>query len=349
LVPFVHFSFFIYLKIKIQYNLLGKSIVNVNGKVWRSEELPDDLLMDYYNIENNVYSKKKNFAEQLGLRIALAKEVGKNVNNQVGIPKLTEVLSIPPVNTEDARKYYDDTLKNFGSLAFSGQSFEKLKSQLMAQLNQQKINEFSNNKIEEYVANGKIKVLMDPPLALPPKVDLSLFPNRGNPNTNITFVSIVDYMDPRSREILPEVENIYKNYSSKINFVSVIYSLSQNGRGGAFAKGAYCAKEQGNEKFWNYNKISLETPIPTTEESAIFKDEKQLNNEVIDVAQTAKLDVVKFTICINSDGIKQTMQKVQNQLYSFNSFQGTPTFYLNRRPVRVSLKELDSKLKNELN
>jgi protein-disulfide isomerase len=329
-------------------SLLGKPLVNIEGKVWRSGELPYDLLMDYYNIENNIYLSQKNFAEKLGLRILLAKEGGKKVTSQE-IPKLKDVIQVPSAKEEDARNYYDQALKNSGPSVFGGQNFEKLRPQIISQLNQQKITEISNKKIEELAASGKIKMLIEPPLGVPSKMDLSLFPSRGKADAAVTFVSVIDYMDPMSREEEPEIERFYKSYSSKINFINIAYSISQNGLGVAFAKGAYCAKEQGNDLFWNYHEKSLKRPLPTAEENGDFKDSQHLNNEVIKVAKATNLDINKFTSCINSNNANITIQKVQNQLYSSSGFQGTPTFYLNRRPIRVSLKELKSKLQNELN
>jgi protein-disulfide isomerase len=330
------------------FPLLGKPLVNIDGKIWTSADLPDDSLRDYYNLENNVYNSEKYFSEQLALRIILANEMGKKASNE-SIPKLSELLIVPPIKDEDALKYYNSLVMRAGIGVFGGQSFEKVKSQLIVQLNQEQLNNISNKKIEELTSNKKIKLLFSAPSGTLARLDTSLFPMRGNDNSRVTLVSVLDYMDPRSREIEPELEKLYKDYASKINFINIAYSISPNGLGAAFAKGAYCAKEQGNKSFWNYNEKSFEKPMPTVEENGFFKDSKQLNKEVIEVAQHAKLDMDKFTSCVNSGRGNLMMQKVQNQLYSFNSFQGTPTFYLNRRTVQVSLKELDSKLRNELN
>jgi protein-disulfide isomerase len=328
--------------------LLGKPLVSVGGKVWRSGDLPYDLLMNYYDLENDIYLSEKSFAEFLGVRILLAKELGKKVTNQE-IPKLKDVLQVPSATAEDAREFYNKIAKRSNRPVFGGQSFEKLMPQIIAQLNEDKMEEFSNKKFQELMASGKIQMLVDPPLGRPTRIDFSMFPKRGKSDSAVTFVSVIDYMDPISRDAEPELERFYKNYSSKINFVHIPYSLLQNGLGEAFAKGAYCAMEQGNDLFWSYHKKTLKKSLPAAEENREIKDTQKLNNEVIKVAQATNLDINKFTSCLNAKNANITMKKVQNQLYSSSGFKETPSFYLNRRQVRISLKELSSKLESELN
>lgn len=55
-------------------NILVKKIVKIEDKIWTSADLPNDLLIEYTNIENNIYSAQKRFADHLALKIILAKE-----------------------------------------------------------------------------------------------------------------------------------------------------------------------------------------------------------------------------------------------------------------------------------
>ncbi|APJ03781.1 DsbA family protein [Silvanigrella aquatica] len=327
--------------------LIIKNLVSVNGKVWTTADLPDDLLVEYYNIENSIYNSQKYFAEQLGLRIELASEKGK-IANKENIPKLSDLFVNSKVNDSEIRKYYDDMIHKMGANVFAGQSFEKLKPQIAYQLTHEKINEMSKNKIGELTNSGKFKVLLSAPLGAPISLDTSIFPKRGNENNNITFVSVVDYMDPKSREIEPKIEELYKKFSSKINFINIPYSQFQNSINGFFAKGAYCAKEQGQEQFWNFNNLSFKKSLPSADEQRILNDSAKMNAEVIQVAKSAHLDIDKFSSCLNSNNIRIELQNVQNKLYASGEFKGAPSFYINKRSVRVSLQELENTLKDEV-
>ena len=60
---------------------LGVSLVKVDGQVYTTESLPGDSTMEYYMLENNIFKAKETFSNQLGLRVAIAKDANKTVND----------------------------------------------------------------------------------------------------------------------------------------------------------------------------------------------------------------------------------------------------------------------------
>ncbi len=328
--------------------IMGRPLINFEGKVWTSNDLPDDLAIDYYNVENNMYNSLKYFSEKLALRLSLAQEMKKEITSK-SIPKLSDLVKIPEAKESDAKKYYDDLVNKAGISVFGGQSFDKIKQQLLFQLNNERIVNFSSKKIDELVNLGKFKLLFDSPLGAPSNIDYSLYPYRGKENSNMVMISVIDYTDPKSREIQPELEKIYHRFSSKIKFINIPYSQYSNSLGGLFAKGAFCANEQGNDKYWDYNKKAFENSNKVSLDDINMKDVKNLNIKVMEVAKSSKLNLDKFSSCLNADKSKVTLQKTQNQMYSVNDFQGAPSFFLNKRPIRISLKVFEKSLDNSLN
>ncbi len=327
--------------------LLNKKIVKIDDKIWTSADLPNDLLLEYTNIENNIYNAQKRFADYLALRILLAKEEKKAFNSDY-IPGLFELLQFPHKSESEAREYFDKMLKDHGANVFAGQSFEKIKSQIQYQLNYEQLNTLAEKKIEQYLADQKYQTYLSIPLGNPVLFNINKYPNRGNGKTHFSLISVVDFTNPKSIELEYKIEKIYHKYAKKINFINIPYAANFESVGGYFAKGAYCAQEQGNDKFWEFYQKSLVKNNKNKNEIDI-KDKEIIKKNVEKVAESAKLNMDNFKNCLGSKKIADTLISVQNQLYSTNGFKGAPALYLNRRELNISLNDLEKNLKNELN
>lgn len=342
--------FLIYQFIQNKYssheNRIVKKIVKIGDIVWTSADLPNDLILEYANIENNIYNAEKRFADHLALRIILAKEQNKKIDKNY-IPTLFDLIKFDQASEDDALTYYNKMVKEHGINVFSGQVFEKIKTQIQFQLNYEKMNLISDKKISELYNNEKYISYVSKPLGNPLLFDISVFPNRGNKNTNISLISILDYTNPKSIELENKIEDIYKKYGKKVNFINIPYTSSINSLSGFFAKGAFCAQEQGNDKYWSYSRKALTFTSKNNENENLKSDE--IKKKVVNIADSAKLDLKSFNTCLDSKKVNDKLILIQNKLYSTNGFQGNPTIYLNKRELNFSLNELDDRIKNEIN
>ncbi len=325
---------------------LGKSYFVVDGKTWGTGMLPGDASMDYFSLQNNIYNAEKNFASQVALRIALANDAGKSVSASE-LPRLDDLLTIPPVSEAEARQYYEKVVAQMGIGVFGGQTFDKIKSQLQMQMSQQKASEVVIRKIQELEAGGRIKVLLTPPVSPAVKLNLDGFPARGNKNASIVFVEVADYLCAHCRESEPIIEKIVKEYSDKIKFVHISYPLAPQGLSGALTKGAFCASKQSEKSFWDYHNNAFQVPFskanPSVPDAAkIFMD------EAIVVAKKSSLDIKLFSDCMNSNEPNEYIQKVQSQFNTSTGFKGTPTFYLNGKILEANPQQLEATIKEAL-
>ncbi|MGY3803872.1 thioredoxin domain-containing protein [Pigmentibacter ruber] len=322
---------------------LGKPFVVVDGKTWDSGMLPGDSGMDYYTLQNNIYNAEKNFASQTALRIALANDAGKAVST-TELPKLEELLNIPPVSEQEAKQYYEKIIAQMGAGVFGGQPFDKIKAQLQMQMSQQKASEIVLRKIQELEAGGRIKVLLNPPTSPSVKLNLDGYPSRGNKNANLVFVEVADYLCAHCRESEPIIEKIAKEFADKVKFVHISYPLAPQGLSGALAKGAFCATKQSEKSFWDYHTNAFQVPFskanPTGNDPT-----KQFMDEAINVAKQSNLDLKAFTECLNSNEPNEYIQKVQNEFNSSTGFKGTPTFYLNGKILEANPQQLEASIK----
>ncbi|WGL59910.1 thioredoxin domain-containing protein [Pigmentibacter sp. JX0631] len=337
---------FIQNKFSLNQNILVKKIVKIDDKDWTNADLPNDLILEYTNIENNIYNAEKRFADHLALRIILAKEQKKNFDKNY-IPSLFDLVKFNQATEEDALNYYNKMMKEHGANVFAGQGFDKLKIQIQFQLNYEKMNLISEQKISELISNKKYTTYINQPLGDPLLFDVSVFPKRGNMNTNISLISIIDFTNPKSIDLENKIEDIYKKYGGKINFINIPYTANLDSQSGYFAKGAFCAQEQGNDKYWDYSRKVLAQIAKNSSNENLKSDE--IKKKVISIAGNTKIEIKNFSTCLESRKINDTLISVQNKLYSTNGFKGSPTLYINKRELNFSMNELESRIKNEIN
>ena len=322
---------------------IGTPLFKVDGKVYTSTDLPGDSAMEYYMLENNIYTAKQNFADQAAIRIALAKDTQKPVNS-TSLPKLNELLPLSPVSDFEAKQYYDKILAQMGKAVFGGQTFDQIKSQLETRMNQQKTAEIVGAKLKELQASGRVQSLVQQPTAPSVALNLTGFPARGDLNSNVTFVEVADYLCPHCREAEPIMESLYKEYGNKIKFIHVSFPLAPTALSGALARGAFCANKQGQDKFWKYHALAFQVPwdknqVPTGQDPASY-----YNNVTDNLAVGAGLDASAFNTCLSSNEAMSYIKNVQDSFNESKGFQGTPAFYLNNKIIQASPEQLSNTL-----
>lgn len=323
---------------------MGSSLFSVDGKSYTSSSLPGDASMEYYTLESNIYNAKKEFAAQVATRIALSKDAGKTVDNS-SLPKMDELLTASKVTDDEAKQTYDQVLHQMGPGVFGGKSFEEIKAQLITKLSQQKQMQIVSNKAQELETKGRVQILLSKPEAPSVKLNVGSYPIRGNVNADVTLVEVADYLCPHCRQTQPAVESIYKEFSKKVKFVQVSFPLNPNGLSGALARGAYCANKQSNDLFWKYHELAFQVPF---EKMQVKKGENEkivFDNDAIDVAKNAGLDVNSFSTCLISAEAASYLKKVQSDFTASNGFQGTPAFYLNNKILELSPQQMESSLR----
>jgi protein-disulfide isomerase len=260
------------------------------------------------------------------------------------LPPLQNLIATGPIDDVLAKNYYDSVVRTNGIAIFSGQSFEKVKSLIKMQLAYQKSSEIIDKKLGEMLKANRIKILlpalMGPPLAM----DLVSYPVRGNKKSEITFVNVSDYADEKSRKNEAELNKVVKKFANKVKFVSVNFPQDNYGLSGYYAKASFCAQEQGEQKFWGFHDKLFGLSVS---ESKILEDnlkENKLlseNKPIIDIAKDSGLNLNQFKDCVISGKAQQYLQKVRNQFLTLKGFQGTPSLYINNRPVSVSLNQVE--------
>ncbi|MES2615252.1 MAG: thioredoxin domain-containing protein [Bdellovibrionota bacterium] len=325
--------------------VMGTPLVKVDGQVYTTANLPGDAAMEYYMLESNIFNAKQNFADQVAIRIALAKDAQKKVDTN-SLPKLAELLSLKSVSDAEAKNYYDAVVAKMGKGVFGNQPFEKIKPKLEARMNQEKASKIVTTKVQELQSGGRIHFLLTPPVAPDVPLNVAGYPTRGNQNSTVTLVEVADYLCPHCREAEPVMENIYKEYKDKIKFVQVSFPLAAEGLSGALTRGAYCANKQ--DQFWKYHSAAFQVPWEKSQAPAGQQPQTYFNNVAIDIAKNAGLEPKSFSTCLTSNSATEYIKSVQSAFDESKGFKGTPTFYLNNKMIQASPEQLESTLREAL-
>jgi protein-disulfide isomerase len=324
---------------------IGVPLLKVDGDVISTASLPKEVRMEYYMLENSIYSAKENFANQVALRMLLAKDSHKDSKE---LPPLKDLIPLQPVSDLEAKQYYDQITARMGKAVFGGQSFDQIKTQLENRINQERGAQLMNQKIDEFQKGGRFEFLLKHPESPAVDLDLTGYAVRGNPKAKVTLVEVADYLCPHCREAQPAIEKVYQEFKDKIKFVQVTYPLNPNMLSGALAKGAFCALKQGNDLFWKYHAAAFQVPWDKNNAPAGQNPDSYFSSVAVDVAKSVGLNDTAFAACLSSKEANDSLSAMQSQFNESKGFQGTPTFYLNNKMVQIEPDQLAATLKAAL-
>jgi protein-disulfide isomerase len=161
-------------------------------------------------------------------------------------------------------------------------------------------------------------------------------PARGPERAKVTVVEFVDFECPFcgrfARDTLPRIE---REYGSRVRWVSRHFPLASHPHARGAAVAAECAHEQG--RYWQYHRL-------------LFDNQDSLDARGLRAhAGHAGLDLKRFDACVKSDAARDRVEHDAGEGRAAG-VKGTPTFFVNGRPVRgaVSFEELKRRLDDGL-
>jgi len=142
-------------------------------------------------------------------------------------------------------------------------------------------------------------------------------PMLGDANAKVTIVEFSDFECPFcgvfARNTLPLIKQNYID-TGKVRFVFRNYIVHPAAH--LAAEAAYCANEQGNDKYWAYNE-------------KLFQNQASLDADSLKAyASGLSLDTEKFNACLDAGKYKAQVDK-DTQDGAANGVRGTPTFFIN--------------------
>jgi protein-disulfide isomerase len=158
-------------------------------------------------------------------------------------------------------------------------------------------------------------------------------PVRGAPMAKATIVEFSDFQCPHCGAAHPELVRLLKEFDGNVKLVYRYFPLSNHSRALPAARAAEAARAQG--KFWEMHDLLFENQR-ALEDADLEKYAKQLG-----------LDMEKFKADMNSEATEKRIQADRDMGQKLG-IEATPSFFVNGRPLRESLRSLPAYLKEEL-
>ncbi len=160
-------------------------------------------------------------------------------------------------------------------------------------------------------------------------IDVTGHPFWGFKDAKVTIVEFSDFQCPHCRRAAFTLKPYLKEFRNSIRFVYFNYPLDSACNPAMqhpvhpvsclAAKAALCAEAEG--RFWEYH-------------DKIFENQKRLSRAtLLTLAEETGLDASRFESCLVSDKIAQALQQDVEEGARLK-IQGTPTVFVNGRPLR---------------
>lgn len=308
----------------------------LDGITYSQEQLPGELKEFYFNENFQTYQKTRAMVEEVALRMALSKST--DLGN---LPPLDQLLPKTKVTEKDVKKFYDEKKSTIPAHV----TFDQVKPQIEKYLEAQKIANAATDEIKKLEKNGRLNLLIAAPIPPVVKIETESFPSLGPSDAKYTLIEVSDYMCGHCQRVHPEVKEVLKKLKNKVKFVQINYSLNPNGMSGTWVRGAYCAQQESNDKFWKYHHAAFDVQSKEIHDHSSHahgehrEDEAENFKKAKDVASTAGLDLQKFEACLKGEDSNAFILKT-NQMLASNGVSGTPTFFLNNVKVQMTQPSL---------
>lgn len=297
-------------------------VLELDGVKYKESDLPPDIRGTVFEVKEEAANRIDGILNQFALQFSLAKEKNKDVKPEA-LPPLDQLVDVPAPSDAEMQALFEANKARLPP----DTTFEKIKPEIEKYMRNQKVSETLRAKNEEFKAKNRVKLLTQRPVS--PRVDLDLkpYPVKGAASAP-NLVMVADYLCPHCQATEPEVEAAVKDLGDKVHFVAVSYSLHPEGLSGALARGAYCARQQGDEAFWKYHVAAFQT----AREKGWKQTDPDAKEPVAEVATAASLDAAKIEACL---GTPEAQAFVKNTVEAMNKagVTGTPTFFMNGRKM----------------
>jgi protein-disulfide isomerase len=291
----------------------ARVFATIKGEAITSGDVEDSLLPMIFDVQEQVFKLRKDELELSINDTLLAQEAQKR---KITIEALLEAEVKPkPVTEQQARAFYDQNKDRV-----SGE-FAETKDAIKQYLEQIELRQAERTFVEKLRAASTIQTFLVAPESPVFAISTNDQPSLGSADAPVTIVAFTDYQCPSCAAMHPVLEQLVKEYGSKVRLVTRDFPLSQHTEAFKAAEAAEAAREQG--KYWEYIQILLHNQSAlSVEKLKGYASELALDRTRFDTA----LDTGKFVESVQRD-LEDGMKLGIN---------GTPTIFINGR--RVSAK-----------
>jgi len=164
-------------------------------------------------------------------------------------------------------------------------------------------------------------------------------PSIGPEDAPVTIIEFGCFQCSYTRNAVPIVEQILREYKGKIRFVYKDFPLHIHHESQLPAYAAQCVYEQGSNLYWKYYKI-------------LFENQDSITNENLKLyANLIGVNTAQFNECLEKEKYREEVDNDYDEGIASGIY-GTPTFFINDvavvgpKPFKVFKKIIDKELGN---
>lgn len=301
----------------------------LDGAKFTSNDLPADVRSQLFDLQTEAFDRTNNLLNQFALQKSLAKEKGKDSTGP--LPPFEELLDAPAPTEAEMTALFEANKERLPA----NTTFEQIKGDIERYIKNQKVSEQLRAKNEEFKSKNRLQLLTQAPVAPQFSIDTTPYLAKGTATAPNTLVEVADYLCPHCQALAGEVSTLVKDMGDKFKFVPITYSLRPEGLSGTLARGAYCARQQGDENFWKWH----ETAFRVSQAKGWKATDPDAKEPALEVAKEAGIDTAKFEACLPSPEAQVYVKKIVDSMQQLG-VNGTPTFFVNGRRVQIAGKPL---------
>jgi protein-disulfide isomerase len=294
----------------------ARVLATIKDEAITSGDVEEALLPLIFDVQEQVFKLRK---DELELSINDALLTQEAQKRKITVEALLEAEVKPkPVTEQQAQAFYDQNKDRV-----SGE-FAETKDAIKKYLEQIELRKAERALVEKLRAAATIRTFLVAPESPVFAISTNDQPSLGSVDAPGTIVAFTDYQCPSCAAMHPVLEQLVKEYGSRVRLVTRDFPLSQHTEAFKAAEAAEAAREQG--KYWEYIGILLRNQSAlSVEKLKGYASELSLDRTRFDNA----LDTGKFAESVQRD-LEDGMKLGIN---------GTPTIFINGR--RVSAKGYD--------
>jgi protein-disulfide isomerase len=283
-------------------------VATVGGHPITRAELDKHVKARLVEIDNERYEALRDGLDDL-ITTELLKQEAKSRGITVDALQADLTAKVTEPTDAEIQKVYDEN-----KAALKDATLDSVKPRIVDYLKQQKAAQIEQDYLEGLRKKYKVTVALQPP-----KIDVATGgrPELGPKTAPVTIIEFSDYECPFCKKAEESVQQVLKEYGTKVRFVYRDFPLDIHENARPAAQAAHCAQAQG--KFWEMHaKLMAATDLSA---DALKK-----------LADELKLDRAKFDECVAKEQFKAEIEKDIADGMDVG-VSGTPAFFINGRTL----------------
>jgi protein-disulfide isomerase len=224
-----------------------RMIASVADRTIHAEEIEKPLEVRIFELEREVYRLKRDFLDQMIVRILLEKEAAqRGISPQQLINEVT-LLQKDELEDAELERYYQE---NRGRVTDWKGTEAELMQQMRASLQQRKAQQQVLDYARSLRSKYEVVVYLKEPPSPHVRVSMENNPVLGPAEAPLTIVEFSDYQCPACRKNHEVIRQLRAEYPEEIRWVFKDFPMAGHKWARKAAEAAHCAGDQG--KFWEY-------------------------------------------------------------------------------------------------